>query len=81
MRLLSLAAFALVVLGSDSGTDVSPKDEWSQFRGNITRTGRSAAEVVDGQHETVAAPRFRHDRGHYIPSIRPALAAPAAKGL
>ena len=47
MRLLSLAAFALVVLGSDSGTDVSPKDEWSQFRGNALRTGRSAAEIPD----------------------------------
>jgi outer membrane protein assembly factor BamB len=47
MRLLSLPAFAVAVVVSDPGVDVSPKDEWSQFRGSTLRTGRSAAEVPD----------------------------------
>jgi outer membrane protein assembly factor BamB len=47
MRLLSLASLALAVLGPDPARDIAPADEWSQFRGNALRTGRSAAEVPD----------------------------------
>jgi hypothetical protein len=35
-------------------------------------------QVVDGEHETVAAPRFRHDRGHYI-KLSPGARGPRGK--
>ena len=43
MRVLNLL-WLLAVLPQD---DVAPKNEWSQFRGSATRTGRSTAEIPD----------------------------------
>ena len=48
MRLLTRAGLGLLLLGASSGIDVSPRDQWSQFRGNLSRSGRSEAEVGDG---------------------------------
>ena len=43
MRFLSL----LLLLATLPQDAVAPTDEWSQFRGSATRTGRSTAEIPD----------------------------------
>ena len=52
MRLLSLALISLLLVGGayaddPSAQSSSPADEWSQFRGNLLRTGRSASPLPD----------------------------------